>query len=275
MQNRTVTRIVWLVAAATAPARAGTIGLAWDPAAGASGYRVYYGLGPGSYTDSRDVGNATATTLTGLADCTNYYLAVKAYNAAGESQGFSNELSGWARPLVAGVLPDHEMQGGVRTVDIEGANFRDGAAVELDNPHVQIAAATVLDCNRIHLEIAVGPRAAGERPAQVGDFEIAVLNPDGTHGARADGFHVLADPARFDVNRSDASTRGRLDGKDTVWIARLFGAQETLDAVYDPDFDLDGNGWVDGADLAYVASHLGRCWSGEAWTFEACGPSGS
>ena len=40
--------------------------------------------------------------------------------------------------------------------------------------------------------------------------------------------------------------------------------------LYDPDFDFDGDGWVDGQDLAYLASNMGRCWDGAAWTLAAC-----
>ena len=98
---------------------------------------------------------------------------------------------------------------------------------------------------------------------------VSVTNPDRTFGEKPDAFEVLINPSRFDVNRSDASTRTRLDGKDTVWMARLFGSQEP-DALYDPDFDLDGDGWVDGQDLSYLASNLGRCWSGSAWNVGAC-----
>ena len=71
------------------------------------------------------------------------------------------------------------------------------------------------------------------------------------------------------MNRSDDVTRNRLDGKDTVWMARAFGVQEG-DALYQPDFDLDGDGWVDGEDLAYLASNLGGCWNGTDWSVAAC-----
>jgi hypothetical protein len=43
----------------------------------------------------------------------------------------------------------------------------------------------------------------------------------------------------------------------------------------DADDDFDGDGWVDGDDLAYIASNLGRCWSASAknWSLSAC-PTG-
>ena len=84
------------------PAVAGTIGLSWDAAAGATGYRVYYGESPGNYLPSPLYeGPATSTTVTSqsLAGCTMWHFAVTAYNGAGES-GFSTPVSSWPRPEV-------------------------------------------------------------------------------------------------------------------------------------------------------------------------------
>lgn len=69
------------------PCMAVTIG--WDRAPGAKGYRVYHGRAPGAYTNVIEAGSLTALRLD-LPKGTNY-IAVKAYNAAGES-GFSQEV---------------------------------------------------------------------------------------------------------------------------------------------------------------------------------------
>jgi hypothetical protein len=263
-----------LVLTAASAARAGTVELAWTAVPGATGYRVYYGTASGRYTASKDVGSATGTALTNLTDCISYYAAVKAYNAAGESAQFSNEISGWSRPAVDAPSPAAEHQGRRFTLQVRGANFHPGATVLVDNPRVRLESATVVDCGRIDLVVAVDPEGPGVRPAQAGAFTVTVQNADGTFGARAGAFEVLVDPARFDVNRSTSSTLGRVDGADTVWMARLFSGQDGIDALYDPDFDLDGNGWIDGDDVAYLAANLGKCWSGTAWTIEACsGPA--
>ena len=266
--GRSLSKSLWLMLLAATPLSAGTISLAWTPAAGASGYRVYYGASSGTYTQSQDVGASTEATVA-LADCTNWYVAVKAYNGAGESPAFSNEIAGWARPRVDASTPGARLQGSVFTLGIAGSNFRPGATVEIDNPNVHFASVDVVDCDTIQLAATVEPTASGVRAAEVGTFTVSVTNPDDTFGARADAFEVLIDPARFDVNQSDSATRDRVDGKDTVWLARLFGSPETS-VLYDPDFDLDGDGWVDGQELSYVASNLGRCWSGTAWTVESC-----
>lgn len=77
----------------------GYVNLAWDSSAGATGYKVYYGTASGVYTgigategnSPIDVGNVTTFTLHNLISNQNWYFAVTAYNAQGES-GFSNEL---------------------------------------------------------------------------------------------------------------------------------------------------------------------------------------
>ena len=96
------------VAAAVPNALAGAIHLRWAPVADAdlAGYRVYWGTSSGSYSGSRDVGNVTSAAIDGLGDCTVWYLAVKAYDAAGNlSASYSNEISGWPRPALSAVAP--------------------------------------------------------------------------------------------------------------------------------------------------------------------------
>ena len=59
-----------------------------------------------------------------------------------------------------------------------------------------------------------------------------------------------------------------------MYLSRQFGMRES-NPNYDADDDFDGDGWVDGQDLAYIASNLGRCWSAStrSWTLAAC-PTG-
>jgi len=258
-----VLALTGLAALAAPAAQAGTVDLEWDPVAGASGYKVYYGRAAGQYTQIKDVGNHTTTTMGNLTDCADYYMAVKAYNAYGESAEFSNEVFGWARPALTGAVPA-VMQGEQVTLDLTGANFKPGAVVEIDNPHVAVSSVAVSSCNRIQLIATVDPLAPGLRAAEVGSFEVTVQNPSDVFGRRSNGFTVRIDPARFDVNKSDSSTNNRLDGKDTVWLSRTFGARDG-DAMYAPDHDFTGDGWIDGEDLAYLASNLGKCWNGTTW----------
>ena len=256
------------VCAAPGPA-AGTVDLRWDPVPQATGYRIYYGASSGQYAAARDVGNVTAATLDGLADCTTHYMAVKAYNGAGESAEFSNEVSGWPRPRITTPSPAAARQGDRLTLDIEGANFQPGASIEIDNPEISLRSATVLSCTRIQAAATIEPTAKGVQPAQIGRFAVSIINPDRVFGARFEAFEVRVDPARFDVSRSEESTRDRLDGKDAVWISRVFASQVGTPS-YDPDADFDGDGWVDGTDLSFVASQMGFCWNGSTWAAAAC-----
>src|ERR1700722_15220784 len=76
-------------------AQAGTIKLAWDPSptAGVLGYVVLYGVVPGQYPYSLDVGNQTSAAVPGLAGGPTYYFAVVAYEAYSFSQP-SNVVTG-------------------------------------------------------------------------------------------------------------------------------------------------------------------------------------
>jgi hypothetical protein len=258
------------LAAGTPEAAAGAIAVTWDAVTGASGYRVYYGTSSGQYTGSITTAT-TSATISGLTDCTQYFVAVKGYNAAGESPQFSNELTGWARPAVTSVSPGAATQGDQIVMDIMGSNFQPGAVAELGNPNVILTSTSVLSCSHMQLLARVEPTAGNVRPAEVGRFDVLVSNPDDVFGMQAQAFEVLINPYRFDINRSDAVTTNRVDGKDTIYLSRHFGVSE-VDANYDPDHDFDGDGWVDGSDLAFIASNMGRCWSSgsRSWSLAAC-----
>ena len=77
-------------------ANAASLTLAWNPNAepDIAGYVLYWGTQSGVYTSNSNVGNVTAKQVTGLADGTVYYFAVKAYNMAGLMSGYSSEVSG-------------------------------------------------------------------------------------------------------------------------------------------------------------------------------------
>jgi fibronectin type III domain protein len=257
--------------AAIGPATAGSIALTWDPTAGATGYHVYYGTQSGIYLPTPVTTTSTSATISGLQDCTTYFVAVKAFNASGESPNFSNELSGWSRPSVTAATPSSALQGAQIVMDITGTNFQSGAVVDLGNPNVVLTSVQVLSCSHIQLLATVEPTSSGIRPAPVGRLDVTVQNPDSVFGMKTQAFEVLLNPARFDINQSDATTRNRIDGKDTVYLSRQFGVNEA-DPNYDPDDDFDGNGWIDGQDLAYIASNLGKCWSStlKSWSVTAC-----
>ncbi|SNB46128.1 discoidin domain-containing protein [Geobacter sp. DSM 9736] len=85
--------------------------LTWDhpanpdgtPAANVGGYKVYQGSIPGRYSQNIDIGNQSTFTVD-LAEGTTY-LAVTAYDAAGNESPYSNEVSRTVSPGSTGSAP--------------------------------------------------------------------------------------------------------------------------------------------------------------------------
>jgi hypothetical protein len=80
--------------------------LVWDapvsntdgsPATDVAGYKIYYGTVSGTYTGSIDAGNTTSIPLATLAASVPvpglYYIAVTAYDTAGNESVYSNEIN--------------------------------------------------------------------------------------------------------------------------------------------------------------------------------------
>ncbi len=81
------------------PTPPNSVTLAWDAVIDPSlvGYRLYYGLAPGTYLqapgEGLSVGNVPTYTLTGLSSGTTYYFGATAYDTANTESGYSNEVS--------------------------------------------------------------------------------------------------------------------------------------------------------------------------------------
>ncbi len=272
MASRTLVGSLTVAAAllALAPAAlAGSIELEWDPSDTATSYTVHYGTNPTTYTNSQGVGNTTRATVNGLPDCETLYFAVTASNIAGTS-GYSNEVGSWGQPEITSSSPPSAVQGdNAFNLSLNGSNFQAGTTLTHDNPNVFLSGVAVVSCNEIQAVATVEPTSAGVRPAQIGPVSFTVENPDGLDET-TQPFQVLINEARFDVNQSDNSTRDRVDGKDMVWLSRRFGSQEGAGGLYDPDYDFDGDGWVDGNDLMYISINIGLCWNGSGWSASAC-----
>jgi hypothetical protein len=258
----------------------GTIGIAWDPVAGATGYRVYYGTESGQYGGILDVGNSTDVVVNGLDDCTTYYASVKAYNAQGESASFSNEVSGWARPMFDS-SPAVVMQGTQLVLQVTGANFASGANLTIDenavplssdgDPLIIFDSVAVVDCDRIEALVTVEPMARGFQAMPIGNLpiDIQLQNPDGVYNTGLVQLDVLFNPDRADVNRAHPRTVDRVDGDDLAAMARSWAAVEGQE-TFEFDCDLDGDTDIDGDDLALLATYFGHCRAGSTWTVEAC-----
>ncbi len=88
----TVTLIILI---SVAYAAASQVTLAWDASTstGVTGYRLHVGTAPGSYAQSFDAGNTTSYTVTNLTAGVTYYFVATAYDSAGNTSGYSNEVS--------------------------------------------------------------------------------------------------------------------------------------------------------------------------------------
>ena len=66
-----------------------------------AGYRVYYGSRSGSYVQPKgnglDSGRVTSYTIAGLPVGVTYYIAITAYDAAGNESGYSSEVAAIVR----------------------------------------------------------------------------------------------------------------------------------------------------------------------------------
>jgi hypothetical protein len=73
---------------------AASVSLAWNPSPSltVAGYEIFYGLASGDYTSSVDAGTNTSWTMSGFTSGVPYYIAVLAYDAAGNESLLSNEV---------------------------------------------------------------------------------------------------------------------------------------------------------------------------------------
>ncbi|GEM_PF-2008538 len=188
-------------------AGAGEIEIRWDavPDWDVAGYRVYYGRTLGVNENVVDVGNVTSTTLTGLEDCTFWYITVRAYDAGGlESEQDSDPVKGWPRPTVSSVIPGVIAQGDTVTFTVTGSNFYGGedgvasrppARVRLSHQDLIVRSTAVDSCSTMTVVVEAPEGAAP------GFSTLYAENPDLTwddplsqpwvFGARQNAIEVL------------------------------------------------------------------------------------
>lgn len=279
-QTRILAVFTTLSLSLVSDAGAGTISIGWGAVEHATGYRVYYGTMSRQYESFVDVGNNTGAVISGLGDCTTYFLSVKAYNANGESDDFSTEVTGWARPLIT---PEATvvLQGNQLVLEVQGANFDGQANVSIDTsdipigsegePLLTVDSLDVISCNRIQALVTLEPSAMGFQAMPTGLLPVGLEleNPDGVFNTGSIQLDVYFNPTRADLNRAKQRTVDRVDGDDLASLARAWASQIGEDP-FEFDCDLDGDTDVDGDDLALLASVFGQCRSGSTWSEEAC-----
>lgn len=81
-------------------AEAAYLDLAWSPneEPDLAGYRIYYGTSSREYIGFVDAGRATTFRLDNLLDDVTYFVAITAYDTAGNESDFSAEAAGVGSP---------------------------------------------------------------------------------------------------------------------------------------------------------------------------------
>ena len=219
------TFLALLVLAAAAPAAtAGSIPLRWTPVESpdVSGYRIYYGTAPGVYSGSIDVPPRPSwyhlsdliDCTTNYADCTTYYIAVKALASPEvESVGYSNEISGLPTPFISSATPATVEQGQVATIVLSGANFVPGATVAFEDPAIVLQTISASSCGSIAVTVSVG------LDASAGASRVIVTNPDGTYGYSDVAFHVAVQTPPSVVSSSPAAAASAISVRERRTVA--------------------------------------------------------
>jgi hypothetical protein len=251
MSRRTqVCCLLQALALSTSLPLAGSIDLSWTPcdAPGLAGYRVHLGTSPGRYERILTAAGPEIR-LDGLADETLQYIRVEAFGREGrkrtETLALSAELKSLPAPVVHSVGPLMPSEGGAWRTVIAGSNLSPQAVVRLRSRSLAIR--SVVPGENRSLIVEVMPVAV---PGEVGlplldARSVLVVNP------------TLRRPAFFDADplRADVDGDGRIGEADL----ELIRAEQGLPAAgTDPAraADLNGDGIVDGTDLAYFSRVL-------------------
>ena len=117
---------------------AANVTLAWDASTDptVTGYRLYYGLATGIYTNLLDAGPATSVTVSNLGPATTYHFAATTYNLAGMESVYSTEVAYTVPALPVNQPPTIDpisdvtisMNSGPKTVNLTG--ITSGSATE-------------------------------------------------------------------------------------------------------------------------------------------------
>lgn len=230
---------------------AGTIKLRWDPVYESSlaGYKIYYGYESQNYTFVETVSKVTTHTLTDLNDCMTYYIAVTSYDYYGNESEHSNEVSGWPRPVINDTSPSEAEQGDQNVlVTFSGTNFDEGSKPGFDSSDIALNNYYINDCGEMIADISIEESPTG-KPAKTGLYSAWISNSNNIKGYSPTHFEIKLKISNLDVN-NDAI----IDIFDYYELAICWGTQEG-DEYYDPSVDFNGDGWIDGEDLALLLAH--------------------
>ena len=241
---------------AAAPAIGSSMDLEWTPVEGdIVGYRIYTGSRPDALTFAADVPNIPSSTLSNLAGCSYYYVAVKARDSHGAvSEQYSNLVEGYPHPDIVNVSPAVLGRGVSATLVVTGASFVAGAVPVFESSKIKVVASRVDACGRMSIDVTVA-RNAPEGPA-----DLTITNPDGGFSTRGAALRVVTEGTGVPLNvlsvtpgpgvtgvdaftpvrvRFSASVDPATVGKGRVRIARA-GGRRTVKLVGAPTIDATG-----------------------------------
>lgn len=228
-----ISALVILAAWALGPAHAGTISLAWDPVTHDDlvGYRLGYGTSPTDLSQTLDVGLTTQATLTGLTDCTTYYISIRARAGDGSlSPDPSNVVSGWSRPVVSSAAPTQVEQGKQAQITVQGANFQSGASAQLSGTGVTVDGVSISTCGELVLDVSA------DADAPIGARDVTVVNPDQSFGIGAALFSVIADTTAPSISDVSAGSPGATAATITWTTDELADSQVFYREVGQPSY---------------------------------------
>lgn len=231
--------LAMLLAVTVTGAHAGELFLQWSAAADdfVAGYMVEVEALNGEPLFTLDAGEETQIRLTQLEDGRIHRVRVRPYDKWGrEARTATNELVSMPSPTVSEV-EGQIVPGQPSLITLRGANFATGAHVVSERLDVSVQEAMVL----AHDKLLVSVASADGSPVSAKDF--LVVNPV----RKAIGY-VQANPVVVDVSRS-----GTIDTDDMKAVRDRFGSTRQ-DATYLPQLDLNGDGVIDGEDVALIRS---------------------
>jgi hypothetical protein len=222
-------------------ARAGELRISWNPSVDprTTGYHVYVGSAPGQYTRLLDAGLDAKATIVDLDDDRKCFVVVKAHDETGAESASSAELVSLPRPRVGGVEPRSMRAGATTLVTITGSNIDESAIVRSGDPRFIVRSTTAAGPGVMIVEVLTLASPSGEIALDPTSF--TVINP----GRKSEAFFT-AHPEAFDADGDHL-----VDQQDVRFVQDVFGATEGAGG-YSLAADLDGNGVVDGNDLARV-----------------------
>lgn len=208
--NCSLGALVILISTGIPVLHAGSMDLTWDPVShpDLAGYRIYSGASSGVYLQSVDVGLATSSSLSGIADCSTQYIAIRSVAVDGtESASISNEISGWPRPSISGAVPTQVGQGQTMTFVVTGTNFKPDSTLEFDDPTVRVLSVLVDSCSQMTAQVEVG------LSTPVGSLAFDVVHGDRVYGSATNLLTVTADTTALVPN--------------TGWSVTFVGSEQT------------------------------------------------